>query len=578
MFSLIFSYIKQHKWLYLVAFITLVVYDITLVMPTKISQVIMDSISHQSLTNSHLIQNILALVGIVFLNYGTAFIWSLLLFRLANRFRAELQCRTFAKMIKMRKPFYEKFRSGDILTRFTTDIDSIQDLIGYAFLIVIYAGGMIVFVVPTMLLISWKISLIALIPLLLMVVAIYFIGKYLEESLEANRESVGRLNDNVLEIVDGVRVIRAYSKKDILKKQFQEKTQKLVAESNKIAIFGSFYAPAFTIALGLATVIILYLGAEAVQKGSISLGQLLALQLYVTSLLEPFGMLSDFILIYQTGKVGFRKLTTLLETKDDLETDGEMLLSHIDLIEFKDYDFAYPQDSRLSLKSISVRISSGQTVGIVGPTGSGKTTFVKQFLRQYPKGQGSFTINHQQITDFSRKSLEQLIGYVPQEHTLFSKSVAENIAMGGNDVSQEELMKAIETASFAKDLKGMSDGLETQIGENGVSISGGQKQRISIARAFVRKPELLILDDSLSAVDAKTEQEIIRNIQTERKGKTTLIVTHRLSAISHADIVLVIDKGEIIASGSPQELLGAGGWYAEQFERQKISVGEEDQE
>ena len=212
----------------------------------------------------------------------------------------------------------------------------------------------------------------------------------------------------------------------------------------------------------------------------------------------------------------------------------------------------------------------------MGKTGSGKTTLVRQFLRQYPVGTGVFEVNGQNITDFSRKSVEGLLGYVPQEHVLFSRTVGENIAMGKVKSSQPDILKSIETAAFSEDLERMSSGLDTTIGERGVSISGGQKQRISIARAFIREPELLILDDSLSAVDARTEQRIIQNIQKERAGKTNIIVTHRLSAVNHADWVVVLEEGRIVEEGRPEQLLAQKGWYYEQYQRQQVQGEEEE--
>ncbi|HFI0783910.1 TPA: ABC transporter ATP-binding protein, partial [Streptococcus suis] len=330
-----------------------------------------------------------------------------------------------------------------------------------------------------------------------------------------------------------------------------------------------------TVCLGLSTIIVLVMGAQAVKTGQLTLGQIIALQLYVSSLLEPFWTLADFILVYQTGKTSFEKLQELIETGDDLEVDGAKEIAELASIAFKDYSFRYPQAERASLQDINWTLLAGQTVGIVGKTGSGKTTLVRQFLRQYPIGQGDFTINDQSVLDYKRASLEEKIGYVPQEHILFSKSVGENIALGKVDSSSEEIEQAIVTAAFDQDLKRMSDGLNTMIGERGVSISGGQKQRISIARAFLREPDLLILDDSLSAVDARTERQIIQNIQKERAGKTNVIVTHRLSAVNHADWVLVLDEGHIVEEGRPADLLAQKGWYYEQYQRQQSQEGGE---
>lgn len=576
MFSLIFDYVKRHKWLYLLIAVTLIIYDATLLVPTQIIQRMVDTLASNGLTEKMLVQDMTLLFLVTLVNYATAFIWHLKLFQSSINFKFDMQQRAFRKMVVMRTPFYEKFRSGDVMTRFSTDVDGLMEMVGYGIMIVVYAGGMFAFVIPYMFIIDWKTSLVALLPMLAMTAAIFFIGRKQDEAIEANREAVAQLNNEVLEVVEGIRVTRAYSKKATQKAKFQERTRELAKGGDRITSLQSLYNPLATLALGLSTILVLVMGTVAVKSGQLSIGQVIALQLYVGSLLEPFWMLSDFILIYQTGKTSFEKLQELIDTGDDLEVDGFGEIAELSSLAFEGYSFSYPQADLPSLQDIHWTLKRGQTVGIVGKTGSGKTTLVRQFLRQYPVGQGSFTINGQSVLDFQRASIEEKIGYVPQEHILFSKSVGENIALGKLDSSPEDIQRAIATAAFTKDLERMSDGLDTMIGERGVSISGGQKQRISIARAFLRKPDLLILDDSLSAVDARTERQIIENIQKERVGKTNVIVTHRLSAVNHADWVLVLDEGRIVEEGRPADLLAQGGWYFEQYQRQQSQEGGEE--
>ncbi|HFU4545626.1 TPA: ABC transporter ATP-binding protein, partial [Streptococcus suis] len=462
------------------------------------------------------------------------------------------------------------------MTRFSTDVDGLMEMVGYGLMIVVYAGGMLAFIIPTMFLIDWKISFWAILPMLAMTVCIFFIGRKQDQAIEENRDAVAALNTEVLEVVEGIRVTRAYSKKASQEAKFQEKTRRLAQGGNRITSLQSLYNPLATVFLALSNAAVLLLGAQALQNGDLSLGQVIALQLYVSSLLEPFWTLADFILVYQTGKTSFEKLQELIDTGDDLEADGSRAIAELASITFKDYSFSYPQAERASISDINWTLTAGQTVGIVGKTGSGKTTLVRQLLRQYPVGQGEFVINGQPVLEIERASIEEKIGYVPQEHILFSKSVGENIALGKLDSSPEDIEQAIATAAFTKDLERMSDGLDTMIGERGVSISGGQKQRISIARAFLREPDLLILDDSLSAVDARTERQIIQNIQKERAGKTNVIVTHRLSAVNHADWVLVLDEGRIVEEGRPADLLAQEGWYYEQYQRQQSQEGGEE--
>lgn len=575
MFALVLDYVRKNKWTYLLVAVSLIVYDATLVIPTQVVQRLVDAITKQSLTEAGLFSTIGFLILATLVNYGSAFIWHLKLFQQSIHFKFDMQQRAFHKLVAMRTPFYEKFRSGDMMTRFSTDVEMLQDMVGYGLMIILYAGGMIAFVIPVMFLISWEISLVGMIPIVIMTFGTYKVSQPLETKVDEARDAISELSNEVLETVEGIRVIRAYSKKDQQSSRFAKKTAALSARWNDIARYRALYMPMYSLMLGLSTVLILGSGLYFMETGQVSLGQVVALQLYVVSLVEPFAMLSDFILVYQTGKTSFGKLQELIETGDDMEEDGRKDLDHLREIRLEDYSFSYAQASQPSLKDISLTLKAGQTLGLVGKTGAGKTSLVRQFLRQYPVGEGTFTINGRPITDYSRKSLEALIGYVPQEHVLFSRTVWENIAMGKVQADQEEIKQAIATAAFEEDVERMADGLDTTIGERGVSISGGQKQRISIARAFIREPELLILDDSLSAVDARTERQIIQNIQQERAGKTNIIVTHRLSAVHHADWVLVLDEGRIIEEGTPDQLLAQEGWYYQQYQRQQAQGEEE---
>ena len=575
MFALVLDYVRKNKWTYLLVAVSLIVYDATLVIPTQVVQRLVDAITKQSLTEAGLFSTIGFLILATLVNYGSAFIWHLKLFQQSIHFKFDMQQRAFHKLVAMRTPFYEKFRSGDMMTRFSTDVEMLQDMVGYGLMIILYAGGMIAFVIPVMFLISWEISLVGMIPIVIMTFGTYKVSQPLETKVDEARDAISELSNEVLETVEGIRVIRAYSEKDQQSSRFAKKTAALSARWNDIARYRALYMPMYSLMLGLSTVLILGSCLYFMEAGQVSLGQVVALQLYVVSLVEPFAMLSDFILVYQTGKTSFGKLQELIETGDDMEEDGRKDLDHLREIRLEDYSFSYAQASQPSLKDISLTLKAGQTLGLVGKTGAGKTSLVRQFLRQYPVGEGTFTINGRPITDYSRKSLEALIGYVPQEHVLFSRTVWENIAMGKVQADQEEIKQAISTAAFEEDVERMADGLDTTIGERGVSISGGQKQRISIARAFIREPELLILDDSLSAVDARTERQIIQNIQQERAGKTNIIVTHRLSAVHHADWVLVLDEGRIIEEGTPDQLLAQEGWYYQQYQRQQAQGEEE---
>lgn len=377
MFALIFSYLKRKKWLYILGVICLIIYDFSVVLPTQIIQRLIDAVSSQSLSREGLFQQVFNLLVLVVVNYSTAFIWTNILFRSSNRFRVELQQKQFKKILGMRRPFFEKFRSGDMLTRFSSDIESIQELVGYGLMIIFYGGGMVVFVIPTMLLISWSVSLLALLPLFVLTGSIYMMGRRLDSMVEANRDTVGELNNEVLEVVDGIRVMRAYARKKEMAQKFQAKTEELLKSSDRLAKIQSLFGPLFTICLALSTVIVLIIGASQVQQGKMTLGQVLALQMYIFLMIEPFGMFSDLILTYQNGKTSFKKVNEVLQTSDDIEADGTRSIDKIESLSFSHYSFQYPNSERLVLSDISFELMSGQTLGIVGPTGSGKSTLVK---------------------------------------------------------------------------------------------------------------------------------------------------------------------------------------------------------
>ncbi|MBF0779785.1 MULTISPECIES: ABC transporter ATP-binding protein [unclassified Granulicatella] len=574
MFRSLWKYIKNKKYIYVMIIIALFVDFGLSILPTRIIQHIVDEISMKTLTHSELLLYIVVLIVSAITVYGSSFFWNNTLFKEADTFGHQLRVKLFAKLVGMRTPFYHKFRSGDMLTRFTSDIRSLTDLIGYGLMSILMSIATLVFVIPTMLWMNWLITTLSLIPLITFGILFHFLGKRQEMLVSESRDAVASLSDEVLEVVEGVRVMRAYSQKEAAKSQFQQKTAKLREKSNRIIRLQGAYGRIANVMLALSTIIVLGLGGYYLNHGLISLGQIVALQLFLFMLLDPIWILSDIMLVYQMAKVSFNKIEELLQTDDDMTEDGTEVLQSAEEITFDDYNFTYDKSDKLVLENINLTLRKGQTLGVVGKTGSGKTTFVRQLLMQYPIGSGKLLINQKPLQDYQRNSIEKLVAYVPQEHTLFSRSVYENLLIGKSDADMIEIAAAIESAAFTEDLERMEQGIDTLIGEKGVSISGGQKQRISMSRAFIKDAEILILDDSLSAVDAKTERRIIDNIQAIRQQKTTIIVTHRLSSVSHADWIIVLENGKISEEGTPDMLIAQRGWYFEQYERQQLEGGE----
>lgn len=333
----------------------------------------------------------------------------------------------------------------------------------------------------------------------------------------------------------------------------------------------ALFNPITKILTGLSYMIGLGFGAYLVSKQEMTLGELVTFNVYLGMIVWPMFAIGELINVMQRGNASLDRVQETLDEKEDVvDPKTPTIIQNPESIVFKDVTFQYPQSSSINLANLEVSLKKGQTLGIVGKTGSGKTTVVKQLLREYPNGEGDLFVSNSPIHDQTKEQVRNWIGYVPQDHVLFSRTVKENILFGKSDATEDELHEAIRLANFERDLEMLPLGLQTLVGEKGVSLSGGQKQRISIARALIRDPEILILDDSLSAVDAKTEATIIQNIQTARSDKTTIIVTHRLSAIQHADWVIVLEDGHIVEEGTHQTLLEEEGWYKEQHDRQQV--------
>lgn len=383
------------------------------------------------------------------------------------------------------------------------------------------------------------------------------------------------MNNEVLELVDAVRVTRAYGNKDILGKKFKKRAGSLAKKAIVKHLVFSLYPRLTNITAASFSIIVIYFGSYEVASGNLSLGELISLQVYYSmSLMELIWYLGDIVSSFKTGKISFKRLEEIMQSSDLMEANSTKQVQEFKSIELKNYSFSYPKlldkNDDFSLKNINLFIKKGKTLGIVGKTGSGKTSLIKQFLRQYPVGEGAFYLNGENILDYDRTSYESYLAYVPQESSIFSRTVKENIILSKNNVSDEDFKQALINASFISDIDNMAKGENTMVGERGLAISGGQKQRISLARAFLAKAEILIMDDALSAVDANTEKHIIECIKNMRAGQTNIIAAHRLSAIAHADEIIVLDEGKISERGTHEELLENRSWYYEQYLKQNI--------
>lgn len=564
-------FFKQEKKRYIFAIILLLCANITEIIPPWLVGKTIDYVNLKTLTEESL-QWIIAVFTItLILGYIINYLWRFLLFNGSQLLESLMRKKIMAKFLTLSPGFYEKNRTGDLMAKATNDLSAIRQTVGFGILTLVDSTTYMITIIATMAIaISWKLTLAALIPLPFLAYIEQRLGKMIHERYTISQDAFGEMNDSVLESIEGVRVTRAFAQEQHLDKRFKTMTTDVVNKFIHVEKLDALFKPITIIVTALSFMIGLGYGSYLVNQGEISVGELIAFNVYLNMLVWPMFAIGLLFNIMQRGNASLDRVMETLNTEDVLQDPIDASIPKDHHVSFDAVSFKYPSSEAVNLKDIFIDIKMGETLGIVGPTGSGKTTLIKQILKEYPIGEGRIAIGDFSVAHLSKRDVRERIGYVSQENILFSRTVKENIKFGKNDATDAEIAEAIHLANFTKDVARLPQGLETLVGEKGIAISGGQKQRISIARAMIKNPDILILDDSLSAVDAKTETAIIDNIQKSRKGKTTIISTHRLSAVQHADHIVVLERGEIIERGTHQELLLQDGWYKSQFDRQQL--------
>jgi ATP-binding cassette, subfamily B, multidrug efflux pump len=559
---------------YTVAIVLLILAGFIDVIPPKLIGYAIDNIQSGDLTKGKLI-SVLVFYGLLIIGgYAITYVWLFQLFGGAFILERILRSRLMSHLVRMTPTFYERNRTGDLMAKATNDLRAISTTAGFGILTLVDSTFFMLTILSMMgFLISWKLTLAALLPLPVMSIIFKILGSKIHERFTEAQNAFGKMNDQVLETISGVRVIRAFVQETASEADFKTMTDDVYDKNLQVTRIDALFEPMIKVLVGVSYLIGLCYGGYLVFRNELTLGELVSFNIFLGMLIWPMFAIGELINIMQRGNASLDRVMETLSYDPDVKNATSIVeVAQPESIVFDKVTFRYPSSSIDNLINVSFHLERGQTLGIVGRTGSGKTTLLKQLMREYPLGTGTIAISDVPLEQQPVERIQGWVGYVPQQPILFSLTVRENIRFGRKHATDEELQKALELAAFSKDVHFLPDGLETLVGDKGVALSGGQKQRVSIARALIVDPEILILDDALSAVDAKTEAEIIRGIRRERAGKTTLITTHRLSAVQHADWILVLDEGCLVEEGTHEQLLELGGWYKEQFDRQQLEA------
>lgn len=509
-----------------------------------------------------------SLIGGIFL------FWQRRLLINASRYiEHEMRDDFYSALVNQPLEFFHHHRVGDLMARATNDLAAIRQIVGPMILYSFQAIFALLVVIPLMLSISWKLTLLMLIPMPLVSITVKYLGAQIHTRFEKIQEYFSGITARAQENLSGVRVIRAYAQEDSEIETFKTLNQEYAKRNAILVRYSAAMRPLLFFFIGIGFVVIVAVGIPMAIEGEISAGDFTAFVLYLQRMVWYLIALGYVVNLYQRGTASLKRFDEILETvptigdSDDVESQPEIK----GRIEFRDLSFSYG-DTPI-LKNINLRIESGQTVAFIGRTGAGKSTLVNLIPRLMDVPEGMLLIDDVPIGKFPISQLRESIGFVPQETFLFSDTIAYNIRFGLKDGKGEaapSVIKAAEVACLSEDIENFPFKYEQLVGERGISLSGGQKQRVAIARAIMRDPKILILDDSLSAVDTYTEETILRNLKEVRAGRTTLIVAHRVSTIKDADVICVIERGEIIERGTHAELLSLGGHYAELHGRQLL--------
>ncbi|MGN1407426.1 ABC transporter ATP-binding protein [Lactobacillus sp.] len=583
-FSKLSWFFKEHRKRYVLGIVALVITAAANLVPPRVLGIMADQLDTGKISWGQFFTYLFAIIIAATFLYLFRFYWRKEIYGGAAILEKELRGKLYWHFLQMDRTFFQRYRTGDLMARATNDVQAVQNVAGDGILTLVDAivtGGSTL--IAMIFLVDWRLTLAAMLPLPLLTIIAQYLGRRLHDAYLDSQAAFSRLNNKTQESLSGIKVLKTFGQSNQDAEAFNQMTYETIGINKKVFRIDSLYDPLITLVIGVTYVITIIYGGSLVTSHAISLGQLITFVAYIGTMVWPMFAIGYLFNILERGSASYDRIDNLLKEKSLIvdSSDGEETERRLEgQLRYHITSFAYPDEpDQAVLENVDFDLKPGQTVGLVGRVGSGKTTIIQLLMREFDNYKGRITFAGHDIRQVPLDVYLKEISYVPQNNFLFSMSVRDNIAFAKPEASQEEVEAAAKKADLHDDILAFPKGYQTMIGENGVSLSGGQKQRMSIARALLNNSEILILDDALSAVDAKTEKAILTNLRKEREQKITVIAAHRLSSVMDADLILVMKDGRVAEAGTHDQLLGLGGWYKRMWDRQELAkkVGESDE-
>lgn len=574
--SFVLNYVRRYWPRYLLGILALAAVDLVNSYVPQYTGEVTDLLSAGNATMAKVMPYIWMILGMGAIIAIGRFAWRYFLFGAARTIEKDMRDDLFAHLETLDMVYFNHNKTGDLMTRFINDLNAVRQLVGMTVIATFDASVMLILVLGRMILyVSPKLTCVAIIPLMVIIIGNFFYGREMHKRFLEKQDAFSKLSDHVQESVSGIRVIKAFVQEQLEMRRFLKSNLFCQEKNLRVARLQAIVMPLMDVIIGSSSLITLLYGGYMAITGEITLGQFVAFNSYIGMLVWPMLAVSECITQISQGLASVKRLMAIHNEKSEIRDDESKVNKSITgvsgQISIKHLTFSYPgHESEKALDDISVEIPAGSSLAIVGRTGCGKTTMASLLMRMYNTEDGMITFDGHNIREIPVHALRSSIGYVPQDNFLFSDTIANNIAFGLKDIPMEEIEQAAKDACIHDNIMEFPEGYNTVVGERGATISGGQKQRSSIARALLKNAPILILDDSLSAVDTDTEEQILQSLKKRCAGKTVIMIAHRISTIEHCDRILVLDEGKMIEYGTHQELLDKGGVYRGIYDKQQL--------